>query len=350
VGGTSTGTPSVVTLFRIALPAAAGGTTATMIDTHPANFQVTPDDLTVYYNKGDGSLWRYDLAASKTSAVAPSGVLFAIGPKPGQLLAYVAADRSVHVVDGTGAAVYSAPAGAVDLFSPLLFSDDGQHLYFFQNVDSEDDHGDLYHAALPPAAAAAPQLVQKDVGLSQLRTVGGHLVYLANVDAIGATGDLSSAALDGTGATKLAGMADTFEDKVAPDQMDVAPTLFANLLGPVTDTSSTHLPIDNSNPVVGALAVTVDLTVPEKQLFQSTHAGTGYALSDDGKLVAWADTVAWDSTAMNFVGTLRLYDASLGVPSPTSLAGVSEVGPITARSFFVNAPLASPAGVYLVKY
>ena len=89
-------------------------------------------------------------------------------------------------------------------FSPIQFSPDAQHLYWFKNVSSQNGTGDLYHAPLPLAAAAAPSLMATNASTRDFHFVGDRLVYLTNVDAAGTTGDVTVAALDGSGARVVA--------------------------------------------------------------------------------------------------------------------------------------------------
>ncbi len=54
---------------------------------------------------------------------------------------------------------------------------------------------------------------------------------------------------------------------------------------------------------------------------------------------------------MNYVGKLYTDSTTVdtGIVAPM-LTGVSELGPVSNRALFVNAPKATPAGVYYVKY
>ena len=83
----------------------------------------------------------------------------------------------------------------------------------------------------------------------------------------------------------------------------------------------------------------------------TAHAGTFVFAADDGRTAAFVGGAAWNATAMNYVGALKFLAARQ--PSMTvdgMLAGVSEVGTIVGRALFVNAPTATTAGVYYVKY
>jgi hypothetical protein len=95
--------------------------------------------------------------------------------------------------------------------------------------------------------------------------------------------------------------------------------------------------------------VTASLTTAETSLDPTTHI-TAQELSDDGSFAVYAGGVAWNAAAINYVGTLYVYDVPAASKVATTLTGVSEVAPITGRSLYVNAPTAATPGVYKVTY
>jgi hypothetical protein len=345
VGGTMIGDPAVQTLFRVSLPAAASGAQPAKIDIHSSSLALTPDGKTLVYNKVDGSLWSYDVAMQKVAQLAPTGVSFSVGALAAGPVAYLAADRSVHVESG-GAALYDSPAAQADLFTPLSISRDGMHLFFFQKVDVQGNHGDLWHVALPPAADNRPELVAMNAALTQINVAGGRIVFEGNVDASGFTGDVTGADLDGSGAVTLAEGALTRELLIAQPGGN---TLIASLSGAVSDAAMRYFPVDKSQANRGALAVGASSSTRARVVDDNVHSGV-FEFSDDGRLLVFAGGATWSDTASNYVGGLHVMDATTATAGPTLLGGVSELGTVAKRTLYVNAPAADPPGVYLVRY
>ena len=96
------------------------------------------------------------------------------------------------------------------------------------------------------------------------------------------------------------------------------------------------------NDYTAAAAITLDAKV---------HQGAFGFAADDGRTAAFVTGGTWNATANNYVGSLSLIAARLpSMKIDGMLTGVSELGPIVNRSLFVNAPTATTAGVYFVKY
>jgi hypothetical protein len=346
VGGTSTGMGGVQTLFRVSLPAAATGTAPTSIDTHSSVLGLTPDATVLYYTKTVGGLYAYDTAVGTITTVAATATSFTVGELPGGPVAYLLTDRSVHVLSG-GSVVYSSSPGVADPFTPLYLSGDGAHLFYYANVSSQNNVGDLYHVALPPAASNTPKLISTGAALNPLRPVGSRLVFMNNLDQPGQFGDVISSLLDGTGAVKLGSTAPTAELSVLPLKSTTPRVL--NLIGASLDPNATlHVSINGSQAITGGLGLTSSLTTAEASIEATTHIGAD-ELSDDTAFALWAGGVSWSATGLAWVGTLNVYDipAAMGV---TGINGVSELTPVHTRSLYVNAPANTTPGVYKVTY
>ena len=201
VGNNNPNTPGTLNLYALPLPGIVGGAQPTFIDAHTGGFQLSQDTNTLYYNKTNGQLWSYDVLANKATMIAPSGPQFSVGPLPSGPVGYVAANGSVHVAVNN-ADVWVSPAASADLFSPIYFSPDAAHVYFFKNVFSQDNKGDLYHALA--SGKNVPTLVASNAALSSVYVTADRLVYFANNSQQGLTGDLTVARLDGSGGAVLA--------------------------------------------------------------------------------------------------------------------------------------------------
>ena len=128
-------------------------------------------------------------------------------------------------------------------------------------------------------------------------------------------------------------------------------TWFAMNLTTATDDSATNAPIDGSLPAYGTL-VWNDYTGAAAVTFDAkVHQGAFSFAADDGRTAAFVTGATWNATASNYVGSLAFVAARLpSMKVDGMLTGVSELGPIVNRSLFVNAPTATMAGVYFVKY
>jgi hypothetical protein len=170
-------------------------------------------------------------------------------------------------------------------------------------------------------------------------------VFLQNVDDVGQFGDAASATVDGH-VTALAARSPVGGLRVATPTAQGWYGL--HLSGAVAD--KTNAPIDGSPAITGALAFADSAGSAETTLDATVHAGA-YAFSDSGKSAVFAAGAAWNATAKNWVGALTLVDAH--APSTKvdgKVAGVSEIGHVAARRLFVNAPGATPAGIYVVTF
>jgi hypothetical protein len=342
VGG-SAATPPVQTLLFAKLGANA---TVSTITSHTSSFQPTADGKTLIILKTSGDLLTWDLTARTGSGnkIASGVARYSVGA--GGSIAYLGADKSVHVVgsDGTKLADLAAAAAGADVTGPVFISDDGADVYWFQAVDTEDNRGTLMHAGVSASPTAA--MVGTNISIVDVRIVDGALVLLQNVDNLGQFGDAARAKRDGSSLAALGTKVNV------GGLMAVNPgpaTWFAlHLTGAAI--SATNSPIDGSLPLTGALAWDDYSGAAELTVDPTVHAGA-FAFSDDGRDVVYAGGAAFDATASNYLGALKfLATRAPGTPIDGALAGVSEIGPIVSRALFVNAPGATPAGVYFVQY
>jgi hypothetical protein len=302
--------------------------------------------------------------------LAKNVTAFSIGNGRRGPIIYTTSDGALHVRPLLQPEVVTTVPGSVDFFSPIAVSPDGQHLYYFQNVERQNGLGDLYHVALPPSPVAnVSWLVAKRVSTRDFHFVAGRLVLLSDVDGQGTTGDVSVAGLDGHDLRIVARGAATGELLTAfPAPPAPAPTgqigygpldlgaaviepVFAHLTAATAD--FTFRPIDDSRPIVGALAVGgADLLDggPELELSPKVHAGA-FVASDDGYVIIYAGGATWSRIANNWIGKLAIHQTLVDTaPAAPMLDGVTELGPIVNRSLFVDAPMANPPGIYFVHY
>lgn len=343
-GGTGMGMPPVQTLYWVALP---GTTPAAAITTRTASFAPTADNKTLIILKTNGDLLTWDLT-TKTGAgnkIASGVATFSLGRTPTGPIAYLGADRSVHVLGTDGAKLLELPAtAAADLFGPVILTPDSGHAYFFQNVDTQDNRGTLLHVAVSSGATASK--VADKVSLRDLSITDNAIVFLQNVDDLGQFGDAAKAALDGSGVALLGMKANVGGLKVVNPGPD---TWFAmHLTGAAIDTANST--IDGSQNVLGGLGFADYTGASEIAVDPKVHAGT-FAFSDNGRDAVFVTAAAFNATAGNYVGSLGF----IATRAPSTkidgmLSGVSEVGTIVSRSLFVNAPTATPAGVYFISY
>jgi hypothetical protein len=108
--------------------------------------------------------------------------------------------------------------------------------------------------------------------------------------------------------------------------------------------------VDASDAVVGALALATSGGAGETMIDPSVRGGQ-FAISDDQQSLVYIGGVAFDPLIDNYVGKLgRVATASPSTAGKPLLEGVSEIGPVAGTTFFCNAPKASTAGVYFVKF
>jgi hypothetical protein len=376
---TTLGTPSVQGLYILDLNAAVGGgAQPTLIDTHTAQASLTADTQTLLYVRANGDLMLYDLKEGYYQKVASNVANFTLGPRRKGPITYTTTDLSLHVLSKLQPEVVATAPHSIDLFSPIVFSPDVLHLYYFQNVDSEDNYGDLYHIALPQVVVGvtappvgAGTLFERRVSTKDLYFTNDRLVYLHDISTTGDTGSMVSAALDGSDKQPMAdgvatglvqiGYPRPFQATLPPQQgfynpgpLDMSsppvPPLFANLTAAARDTSSAIKLVDSSRPVVGALSFGPVLGQPEVTLDPSVHAGA-YGFSDDGYVLLYLGNAKYSTGSFNYVGSLQLFQTAFDVaPVTPTLDGVSELGPIVNRALFVNAPANATPGLYFVKY
>jgi hypothetical protein len=346
-GGTSATSPPVQTLYWLPLGSAATAT-ATMITTRTSQLFTTVDNKTLIVLRTNGDLLTWDTTAkSGNGNQLASGVArVAQGTQTNGPLAYLGADRSVHVVTTTNQKLLdlSATAAAADVTGPLALASEGGDVYWWQAVDTENSRATLMHATV--GANATPNQVASNVSLADLRIVDGAVLMLQNVDAQGQLGDAIRTKRDGSALTALG------------TKVNVGGLLAVNP-GPYTwfalhltgaAASTTNIPADGSPPLTGALAWDDYRDGNELTLDPAAHAGT-FAFSDDGRDAVYVAGATFNAAAGNYAGALKL----LATRAPNNaidgtVAGVSEVGPILSRALFVNAPGATPAGIYFVKY
>lgn len=367
---TMPGVPSVEGLYMVSL-AAAPAVKPALIDTHVTNFATTADGGELVYARENGDLVMFGLAQNDVVPLASGVIAFSLGASKRGPVIYTTGDGALHVRPLVRPATVTTLAGAVDPFSPIELSPDGQHLYWFKNVSSQNGTGDLYEAPLPPTPARAPALIAADASTRDFHFVGDRLVFVANVDATGSTGDVAVAALDGSDVRVVARGAATGElltafpaaPPPAPTGLPsygpidlapaIAPPIFVHLTGAAAD--PTEHPIDGSRPILGALALgRADLLAGggESELARDVQSGR-FELSDDGYVLAYVGGAQYSRIAVGYVGALGLAPARSDVdlaPAVPTLDGVSELGPIVGRSFFVDAPMANPNGIYFVHY
>jgi hypothetical protein len=345
-GGTSIATPPVQTLYWLPL-ASANTATATMITTRTSQVLPTADSKTLVILKTNGDVLTWDLTAKSGNGtrIASGVARLALGTQPNGPIAVVGADRSVHVLttDNRKLLDLDGATAAADVTGPVALAGDGGDVYWWQAVDTENNRGTLFHATV--GAGAMPNKIGTAISLTDLRIVDGAVVLLQNVDAMGQFGDAVRARRDGSGLTALGtkvNVGGLVAVNPGPD------TWFAMHLTGAT--ASTSQPADGSLPLTGALAWDDYLGGNERTLDPAVHAGS-FAFSDDGRDVVFVGGASFNATAGNFTGALKLLATRAPMSSiDGAVAGVSEVGPIVSRALFVNAPGATPAGIYFVKY
>ncbi|HEY2744109.1 MAG TPA: hypothetical protein VGL86_05790 [Polyangia bacterium] len=347
-GGTSGTSTPVQTLYWVTLP---GATAAAAIATHTSSWQTSADGKTLIILKTSGDLVTWDTTThpATTTPLVSGAAVFTVGGDTNGPVAYIGADRSVHVIglDGTkllDVAATAATAGDV-LGTPIL-SFDNAHLFYWQNVERQENRGTLMHVAV--TASATPAKVGDKISMPDLHVNDSSLVGLQNVDDAGQFGDAFKSDLDGGNLVALGTKANVGGLQAVNPGPD---TWFAIQLTTAVDDSATNSTIDGSPAIYGALAFEDYTGAAAVALDAKVHAGTFAFAADDGRTAAFVSGATFSATAGNYVGALKLLAARS--PSMTvdgALMGVSELGPIVNRSLFVNAPTATTAGVYYVTY
>ena len=364
---TTPGTPSQDGLYVGNLSALIQGLRPSRIDTFVTTVQLVGDQFTVLYVKANGDLMLYELRDKFQVKLASNVISISAGPQKRGPYAYIATDRSLHVIQKLGTEIWSLPSGAADPNGPIVFSPDGRRIYWFKMASTQDQNGELWTALLPPGDGK-PVRVAGRVSTGDLQFLNDKLLQVRNVDGYGAAGDMTSSLLDGSNpfviasGVGLGGIRSANPIPPAPPPTVtnfgpfdlgayVPPPVFANLTGAKIDPNKQNVPINQSNTVLGQLAFGTSLDAPEIILNPSVHAGQ-YEFSDDGYILAYAGDAVWNDTVSNYVGTLQFYgslpDTSAAAPA---LDGVSELGPIRNRAMFVDAPANSKTpGVYFIKF
>ena len=352
VGGNGgvAGGAGVQTLFWVDLT--SGSPTATTIDVRTGSYTPTGDNKTIVYQRADTrELWTWDAVARPATGtkVASNALNFAVaGTGP---IAYIGTDGSVHVVAIGGAAVLDVAAATAkaDPFSPVYISEDGADVYYFQNVVSQDAQGTLMHVSA--AAGSTPAKVADAASLSDVHPqAGGVLLYLANLDTTGTIGDAFRSARDGSGAMALGtGVQVGFLQVQTPaaEGGGSAKWVSVHLVNSMENKSQKL--VDGIRAITGGLeltnaagTVTVD---PMARIGQQV-------ISDDFESLVYVGASTFDATVDNYIGALEAVPVATASTKPMAplLTGVSEVGTVVGKSFFVNAPKAPKPGVYFVSF
>ncbi len=346
VGGTgSPPTTPVQTLFWVKLGGAAMPASVTI---HTSAFLPTSDASSIVVQKTSGDVFIWNAATQMLSATAlVTGTAgLTLGTAPNGPIAYTGADHSVHVITTDGTKLLDLPASAnADLLGPPFLSPDNAHLYFWQNYSAQNNQATLMHA--PVTAGATATKIGDKISNVDMQITDTALVFLQNVDAVGGFGDAATSALDGSNITPLGMTVNIGGLRV----VNPGPaTWFAmHLTGAAADTVATDVPIVGA-PMLGGLGFD-DNTGAAEVALDPKVAAAGFAFSDDGRDAVYLTGATWNMAANNYVGSL----AFLATRAPSMkidgmLTGVTELGPIINRSLFVNAPAATTAGVYYVKY
>ena len=346
VGGTGSppSTP-VQTLFWVKLGGAAAPAALT---THTAQFLPTIDNKTVVILKTSGDVLTWDATAKTGSGtkIASGAAAIAVGSSPTGPIAYTGADHSVHVVGTDGTKLLDLPAAAnADLLGTPLLSQDNAHLYFWQNYETQNNRGTLMHAPVTAGASAAK--VGDKISTVDLSVTDTALVFVQNVDDLGKFGDAATAALDGSSISPLGMKTNIGGLRV----VNPGPaTWFAmQLTGAAADAVAADVPVVGL-PILGGLGF-ADSTGAAEVALDAKVAAAGYAFSDDGRDAVYVTGATWNMAANNYLGSLAfIATRAASTKIDGMVAGVSELGPITNRSLFVNAPGATTAGVYFVTY
>jgi hypothetical protein len=293
-------------------------------------------------------------------------------PRPRQKGAVHLGDHrpALHVAPKQRPEIVTTAPGTIDPASPIVYSPDGQQLYFFQNVQPEDNYGDLYHIALPPTGNGQMHLISRRASTVDFNFTAERLLYMRNISTTGDAGDLIDSRFDGSDERVMAQNAATADLQIAypepvpptlkPGQgfykhpldlsMPPVPAIFSNLVNAARDTSANIKLVDSSRPVVGALAFGQGLGQPEVAIDPAVQAGR-HQFTDDGRIIVYVGSAQYSAKSFNYVGKLQLFQTQFNTqPDVPMLDGVSELGPIGDRAMFVSAPAAPTPGIYLVKF
>ena len=351
VGGTSTGgaqpTNPVQNLYWQPISTTS---TATAITTRVANFATTADgsQLVILHVNGDIDVWDTTKHTLSATPIVSGAASFTLGSDSNGPIAWVGTDQSLHVTDTSGAKTLdlTASVAAAALSGTPVFSPDNTHLYFWTTYELQATRGTLMHVAVK--SGSTPNHIADNVSGPDLRVTDSALVYLQNVDQPGQLGDVVTSNLDGSSPVAL-----NMKANVGGLQLS----------NPLPKTwSAVHLSssvVDTTNsPIVGtALTGALTLgasgvgTAPATETTIDPAVGASqYELSDDAHDVVFIAGVAWNGTAGNYVGALKILDIKNDMQYIGGAVGVSEISPVANRAFFANAPVAAMAGIYYIKY
>jgi hypothetical protein len=348
VGGTVTGTnPPTDPLQTLYWQPISSTSTAAVITTRASQFTTTGDGGTLIILRTNGDIVAFDLTKHTLGAapIATGAITFTLGSGSKGPLAYIGADQSVHVIDTTGAKQLDLDAATAKaaLNSTVVISPDNAHLYFWQNFEVQATRGTLMHVAIK--SGSTPNKIADLVSSQDLRITDSALVYLQNVDQPGQLGDAMTSGLDGSSAIALGTKANVGGLQLVNP---VAKSWYAvHLTACVPDTTNTPIV---GTALEGALSLGSAGATTETTLDTKVGASQ-YTFTDDGHDVIYVSQASWFPLVSNYVGTLQFVDLrSPTTPIVGGVVGVSELGPVSNRALFVNAPAANPAGVYHVKY
>jgi hypothetical protein len=264
-------------------------------------------------------------------------------------LAYIGADRSVHVVATDGTKLLDVAASANTSADPLgkvVLAPDDADLFYFQAYDTQNTRGTLMRVEVK--SGATPAKVADKISSADLNVMDTALVLLRNVDDLGEFGEAVKANRDGTNIQSLGMTVPVGGLSVVNPGPD---TWFAmHLTGATKDPTAANVPFNGSPAMYGALSFE-DNGGAKITLDAKVHAGAFSFAADDARSAAFVTGATWNTTAKNYVGALQVIIArDPNTKVDGKVTGCSELGPIVGRGLFVNAPTASPAGVYYVTF
>ncbi len=369
---TVAGKPSTQSIYLLNLGTAVDKASPLRLDNDVVSANMFADGHGVVYLRTDHSLMYFDLRDKSFVKLADGIASFSLGPTRRGPIAYIGQDLSVHVVPKLQQEILALPPGTVDVFSPLVISPDLTRLYYYSHVDNEDSHGILYSVGIGGVNPnKTPNLIgeresTRDLNFFNSATNTFTMFTVDNVDPVGATGDFYTSNMDGGERRLMARGVALGEELIAQPAPIVTPPKKGEHLGPVDFATPIIAPVfatlsnasldtskrlnTGARAIVGTLSFGPKLGEPEGPLDPSVHTGT-FGFSDDGYVLAYAGGATWNDSVKDYVGQLSLFSTlvDVNVVSP-SLTGVSEIGPIAGRAFFVVAPAAKVPGVYFVAY
>src|SRR5207302_559817 len=132
------------------------------------------------YLKQTGELILFGLQTHDLLTLGTNVVSFTLGPTRRGPVVFVDGTAALHVAPLVGPTTIATVADTIDPQSPVQFSPDQQHLYYFKNVAPQDNAGDLYHVLLPPFGDGKPNAIATRASVLDFHFVGGKLIYGAN--------------------------------------------------------------------------------------------------------------------------------------------------------------------------